>query len=276
MERLELIVFNVGHGLSVALIERPENYLTLIDLGCSDDFSPFEYLLNTMKLYPDILYITHPHGDHLRDIGSVISSKQQPTYIDVQNYDWKDVEQREKKELKETLNSYISYINRAKRGSYSGSASLKYWRYPPADAKKTFGETTYINNSSLFLIYTWNSFKIAIPGDLHSDVVENFIEYEEFKNAALGTDLLIAPHHGHKEGFTSLWGEKIGKPYLTLVSVQENDQHIASGYSKPDFARGIYIDGKTRYILTTRQDGHIKVTMYYDQQKKPMWNFTTF
>lgn len=106
--------------------------------------------------------------------------------------------------------------------------------------------------------------------------MEGFIKCEEFKNAASGTDLLIAPHHGHKEGFTSLWVEEIGKPYLTLVSVQENDQHIASGYSKSDFAKGINIDGQTRYTLTTREDGHIKVTMYYDQQNKPVWNFATF
>lgn len=33
MNQLELRVFNVGHGLSVALVERPENYVTLIDLG---------------------------------------------------------------------------------------------------------------------------------------------------------------------------------------------------------------------------------------------------
>ncbi len=33
MDKLELVVFNVGHGLSVALIERPENYVTLVDLG---------------------------------------------------------------------------------------------------------------------------------------------------------------------------------------------------------------------------------------------------
>ena len=42
IHELELIVFNVSHGLSVALIERPENYVTLIDLGASDEVSPLE------------------------------------------------------------------------------------------------------------------------------------------------------------------------------------------------------------------------------------------
>ena len=276
MERLELIVFNVGHGLSVALIERPENYVSLIDLGCNDDFSPVDYLHRNMHLYPDILYITHPHGDHIRDIANVINKNQRPSCIDAQDYDWQDVENRERKELRTTLRSYVSYINQSPRGTYSGSASLKYWCYTPKKAKNAFEESTYINNSSLFLIFTWRSFKIAIPGDLHSNAMEAFINFDEFKNAADGTDLLIAPHHGHREGFTSLWAEKVGKPYLALVSVQENDQNIASGYSSPNFARGLVIDGKTRYTLTTRQDGHIKVTMYYDQHNKPQWNFSFF
>ncbi len=275
MDKLELIIFDVGHGLSVALIERPENYVSLIDLGCSDDFSPVDYLLYTMNLYPDILYITHPHGDHIRDIDRVISSNQRPSYVEVQDYDWKDVEYRERKELCPNLRAYVRYINQARRGNYLGNASLKYWRHTPEKAKQIYGNSSYINNSSLFFIYKWNSFKIAIPGDLHSDAMNNFITNSEFKKAASGTDLLIAPHHGHKEGFTSLWTEKIGKPYLTLISVQKRDPNIAQGYSSPDFAQGVTINGEKRYTLTTRQEGHIKVSMYYDQENKPTWNFSS-
>ena len=106
--------------------------------------------------------------------------------------------------------------------------------------------------------------------------MEALIKYDEFKTAASGTDLLVAPHHGHKEGFTPLWAEKISKPYLTLISVQESDPYIAQGYSSADFAQGITIDGQKRYTLTTRQDGHIKVSMYFDQQNKPIWNFEFF
>jgi competence protein ComEC len=276
MNLLELIVFNVGHGLSVALIEKPENYVSLIDLGCSDDFSPVNFLLRSLKLYPDILYITHPHGDHISDVVSIISSRQQPSYIDVQDYDWRDVEQREKYELREILRTYVRYINQANRGSYAGNARLRYWRYTPDEAKQLYGESTYINNSSLFLVYTWQSFKIAIPGDLHSNAMDDFISHSEFSEEAKSTDLLIAPHHGHKEGYTSLWPKRIGKPYLTLISVQESDPHIAQGYSSPDFAQGVPINGQRRYMLTTRQDGHIKVQMYYDQDNKPVWNFTSF
>ena len=67
MTELELILFNVDHGLSVALIEKPENYLTIIDLGSRSDFSPLSYLLNSRHLRADIMFITHPHADHISD-----------------------------------------------------------------------------------------------------------------------------------------------------------------------------------------------------------------
>ncbi len=57
MNKLELILFNVGHGLSVALIEHPENYVTLIDLGSESSFSPLVYLGRERRLRPDILLL---------------------------------------------------------------------------------------------------------------------------------------------------------------------------------------------------------------------------
>jgi hypothetical protein len=57
MNKLELYVFNVGHGLSIALVEYPEKYVSLIDLGSSESFSPYNYLTEKLQLHPDILYI---------------------------------------------------------------------------------------------------------------------------------------------------------------------------------------------------------------------------
>lgn len=276
MNKLELYVFNVGHGLSIALVEYPEKYVSLIDLGSSESFSPYNYLTEKLQLHPDILYITHPHGDHISDIDSLISSTKKPLSIYIQDYNWEDIEKREKPELRYLIRKYSNTIHSLKRGDYSGSACMRCWRYNPDDAKELFGENTYINNSSLFLIYTWKDFKIAIPGDLHSNAIDKFLNYSEFVKEAKNTYILIASHHGHSEGFNSRWIDVIGKPYTTIVSVQENDPHVDSGYSKPEFSKSIKLYGNERYTLTTRQDGHIKATMYYNNLQKPVWNFETF
>lgn len=275
MTELELILFNVDHGLSVALIEKPENYVTIIDLGSRSDFSPLRFLNNSRHLRPDILFITHPHGDHISDVNTARYNQCRPDYINYQSYNWNDVKQRERSNNRQLIDNYQTFINSNSYGNYSGSAELKYWYFTPDKAKGIYGESKYINNSSYFIIYKWRNFKIAIPGDLESDAMEDFCNHKEFRDFASNSDILIAPHHGHNQGYYSGWVDKIGKPFITLISIQSRDQHVAQGYQSPNFAKGVGINGVKRYSLTTRQEGHISVNMHYSNNN-PAWNFNFF
>lgn len=276
MDRLELRVFNVGHGLSVALIERPENYVTLIDLGADAGFTPLKHLSLVLKLKPDVLYITHPHADHLDDVETALDKNFRPLAIYFQDYDWDDVKKREKKELAYKVDKFKELINAVPRKGYAGAASLKCWRYTPSDARKQFGDATYVNNSSLFIIYKWRDFKISVPGDLESDGMDGTLSSGEFCADAKGTDILIPAHHGHTNGFPTDWVAKVGKPHISIISVQERDTHVDGRYSKPEFARGVTFGGEKRYRLTTRFDGNIVVSMSYGSDGGAKWSFQSF
>lgn len=275
MNELEFILFNVGHGLSATLIEHPERYVTVVDLGSEGHFSPLKYLADTRRLRADVLYITHPHGDHISDIETVYSSSCCPNYVFYQDYDWDDVINRERKELRDKVRKYVRFITAISKGLYAGSASLSYWRWTPKNAVEAFGENRYINNSSLFLIYKWKDFKIAIAGDHETDAMERLCGHSEFVEQTKGADILVAPHHGHKQGYTSLWPQEIGKPYVTLVSVQSRDPNVASDYQSQDFAKGVEIGGEKRYCLTTRSEGNISIRMWYNAVGEPKWRFDT-
>jgi len=267
MDRLELIMYNVGHGLAISLIEYPEKYVTQIDLG-SGDFSPLQYLSDTRRLRTDWLYITHPHADHLSDIQK--AQIHYPNNIQFIDYDWDDVERREKPEQRWILHEFYKLARLTSRGDYGGKADLKYYYWGPEKAKRMFGESNYINNSSLFIIYTWGEFKISICGDLETEALEQLISDLKVKNDAKNSDILVASHHGHLKGYTSKWPLILGKPYFTLISVQSRDSYVANGYSSPDFARGILVGGTRRYRFTTR-DGNIVVGMWYEDSK-PRWS----
>lgn len=270
MNKLELILYKVGHGLALSLIEYPEKYVTQIDLGSEGDFSPLEYLSESRGLRPDILFITHPHADHLSDIGQ--AGTYYPDSIQFIDYDWDDVINRERSDSKWVIREFTKLARFTKRRDYYGNASLRYWYWNPEKAKELFGDSSYVNNSSLFIVYTWQAFKICICGDLETKALENMISAKEPNEEALETDILVAAHHGHSQGYTSEWPEVIGKPYVSLISVQNRDPSIASGYSSSDFARGVTFGGETRYALTTRRDGTIVVTMWYENGK-PTWVF---
>ena len=274
MDRLELILYNVGHGLAVSLIEYPEKYVTQIDLGSEGNFSPLEYLSSSRRLRADVLYITHPHADHLSDIRNV--GDHFPDYVQYIDYDWGDVIARERSDLQWVIREFLQFIGlTARRGEYAGNASLKYWYWGPEKAKALFGESNYVNNSGLFIVYKWHDFKISICGDLEAQALEQLISYPDPQAEAQKTDILVAPHHGHKSGYTSKWADVLGKPYISLISVQSRDPSVAPEYYTPEFARGITIGGRTRHCLTTRTDGTIVVKMWYKSDGKCAWSFTT-
>jgi beta-lactamase superfamily II metal-dependent hydrolase len=276
MNKLELIVFKVGHGLSVALIERPENYVTLFDLGADSGFTPLKYLALRMKLKPDLLCVTHPHADHIEDVETALMEKFRPLGVLYQDYDWEDVKKREKKELAYKIDKFRDLIETVPRRLYHGRGELQDWHYTPARARQIFGDATYVNNSSFFFIYKWRAFKIAIAGDLESDGMEALINGENFQADAKGTDILIPAHHGHKNGFPTDWVEVIGKPSVSIISAQERDPSVDSRYRSSGFAHGIKFGDDTRYALTTRSDGSIHAEMWYNDQGSPRWTFTSF
>ncbi len=274
MNHLELIVFNVGHGLSVAMIEQPERYVTLVDLGSEGPFSPVQSLARDRGLRADVLYLTHPHGDHLNDIAAAFRPEQRPLSVFCQDYDWNDVSARERPQFRHKIEALRHLLNLVPRGEYQGAATMTPWCYPPLQAQQYFGDSDYVNNSSLLLVYQWRHLKVAIAGDQSKAVVDALINCAEFCSSAQGAAILVAPHHGHSAGYTGLWPKHVGKPFVTIVSVQSRDPNIDERYSKPDFAEGIDLEGQKRYSLTTRHDGHILVGMWYDDNGKPRWKFT--
>ena len=64
---LKIITFDVEHG-NCHIIFTPSGKVIVIDFGSSDSLSPLHWLkysacVNTI----DLLVITHPHADHIRD-----------------------------------------------------------------------------------------------------------------------------------------------------------------------------------------------------------------
>ena len=278
MDKLELRVFRVGNGMSVALIERPENYLTLVDLGADSGFTPLKYLSLKLKLKPDVLYITHPHAEHLYDVETALDKDFRPRGLHYETYDWRELKkrEREKEGLEYKVDKFVELQKVVPYKNYGGNASLRCWGCEPDNAKEHFGKDTYVNNSSLFLVYQWRDFKIAIAGDLESNCMADLIGTSAVQDAASGASILIPPHHGHMKGFPTEWVEKMGKPQVSIISTQERDKSVDPRYASSDFANGVKFRDETRYALNTWSDGHILVEMWYGSDDNPRSTFEPF
>jgi hypothetical protein len=213
-----------------------------------------------------------------QSVETAIDPTFRPLGIHYQTYDWADVKGREQPQLRYKIDKFKELIQAVPYKQYGGKAKLDFFHYTPADAKKKWGDVCYVNNSSYFLVYTWKEFKISIVGDLESDGIKAMVGSANVQAAAKGTDILIPSHHGHTNGFPTEWVAKIGKPHVSIISVQSRDPNVDGRYSSPNFAKGVKWDSEEGkcYTLTTRGKGHILVHMSYGQTGNAQWSFDSF
>ena len=152
----------------------------------------------------------------------------------------------------------------------------------------------YANSLSIVLYMSYCGLTMLIPGDVTPDAFElilngkcekRFTDYKrnmsegKRRDWAEGTsdqpnlgnllkkkglNVLVAPHHGLESGFPQSLFDLLGdkKPDIILISEKpqsENSGSVDKRYQDGTCSKGIVLDNKTRYSLTTRNDGHIKV-----------------
>ena len=267
---LRVIIFDVNHGFC-AFVKSSTGCTLLIDLGKSDVFSPIDYILkhelsdavlhNGYKLTK--LIVTHPHDDHIENIAS-LKSKLAPAILQHQIYNWEAIKAPDAENSDyENLDLYAAW-----QGKYSEPVKtapdwgmqIQTFSLTPDEAYK-LDKAKYVNNSSMVTIVsvkgTQFSEKFVFGGDMEQAGWEALLKQEAFKKAVSGTDFYITPHHGHTSGFSTALYEAMGKPYLNLLSVHSRDEHVDNRYSTSDYARGATIDGESRYMLSTRNDGSL-------------------
>ena len=95
-----------------------------------------------------------------------------------------------------------------------------------------------------------------------------------------GLTVLVAPHHGLESGYPQSLFDLLGDSKPAIILISEKPQSEKSGsvdqrYQNGTCSKGVVIDGKTRYSLTTRNDGHIKVC-FKSNEKWVVSHFSDF
>jgi len=269
---MKVTIFDVEHG-ACAFIRTPGNHTVLIDCGRTDDFSPALYLAQNELNWTwngkslTKLIITHPHDDHIKDIETV-TALCPPALLHRQRYDWEEVKTAENGDY-EKLDAYTDW-----QATYNGTPavwphygmSIESFMLSPMEAKR-FGETKYLNNSSIVTVATFQGAtyqeKFLFGGDMETAGWEALLHKSEaFRNAVKDVDFFIVSHHGHLSGSSELLYATMGRrPILNIVSIHHNDEHIDPRYSQEAYAIGTQVDGTDRRMLTTRTDGTITINV---------------
>lgn len=258
-------VFNVEHGACAMLGMSSGERIAMIDCGHNDTTgwrpSTFiKYQLGLTRL--DYLFITNADQDHLSDLDGlwlhgvevgVLHRNPTPSSPML-----RVIKEQTGGELTGDMERYLQ-IHRDfvapvsvpfELGMGGVTYSMFYNRYP---------WFTTTNNLSLAVFIKYGPFKMLFPGDLEEDGWKSLLAYPPFVQELAGTTILMASHHGRKNGFC----KKIFN-HFTPQAVVISDKPVAHLTQDVDYAAevdpvGVNVINQTRrrHVLTTRRDGDI-------------------
>jgi len=281
MKKLECIIFDVEHGFC-AFIKSPNDYGLLYDIGGRQCFSPAKYirkeycqsLVHYNKRRIPKLIVSHLHGDHFSDVGSLEGYEKPKTLL-------RD---------KETLKFLESKIKTAKSGDIGVETLRKFRKFQASYTKDpeeapdwgfdyfkskqisydnaedaSSSDDKIINNRSYITVIRYAGKSILFPGDIEAEGWNKFLENKTLKSHVSNINFFVASHHGHETGFTSDILESTGKPDLYIVSAKSGDEHVDSEYSKKENSNGFMVNGRDKLskMISTREcNKSIKISIY--------------
>lgn len=279
---LEFTFWDVQHG-SACYVKTPNGRHIVVDLGTGSystdkEFSPLLHLKHKYKVNQlDYVVITHPHRDHIDDIGNFDALS--PAVFHRPKYLTRDqILAGNRKVDTEKVDAYLHVSDRydgtIETNSSAHHANAKNWGGTKISFHRTPGcNTNNLNNHSIVTVFEYAKSKIVIPGDNEPDSWKTLIEDQSFVEAAKGVDILLAPHHGRKSGYCAELFDAIGRPRLTVISDGRFCDTSATGsYGNQSTGWLVHYpdaSSEERLCVTTRNDGVIRVRAYIGEDNKP-------
>jgi competence protein ComEC len=273
LDTLFLNIFDVEHG-SAAYLRTPNGKHIVFDLGVGsyknndDTFSPLYYLWsqwNVQRL--DHLIITHPHRDHLDDIGNLAlippAVLHHPASLTEQ-----EIRKGNKPGDSEFIDRYIAWVQAYNQPVSAGLAlspqnlggvELSIFSSPNCPRSN-------LNNHSLVSVVSYAGARIILPGDNEKQSWLELLSQPAFVSAIQNTTILLAPHHGRESGWSDELFQYISRTLrLTIVSdTAASSTSITGMYSAQSagwevFSRSDSSKSEIRRCLTTRSDKGINI-----------------
>lgn len=281
---LDFYLFDVAHG-QCAAARLPNGRWCVFDAGGNDTFSPIDWIvqratgadhrtLEGMLASSSFRFlkatISHLHGDHLYQWKPLLAHG--PEYLRTVAIDRDYLLDVAASSTDDSLASILEFCKRKEDGfgpaatvpSYGGAAIVEL-DLGVATARSLGGTAnSHVNNASIVTRLDCYGNSILLCGDMETEgweyALQRFVFAEAWRRHVANVDILVAPHHGHTAGFSADL-MALAKPKVVLVSVRSGDDCVDSRYSSDQYVGGITIGGTTYKCMTTRSQGHIKLSI---------------
>lgn len=274
----KFVFWDVQHGNAAYIRTRNDQHIA-VDLGVgklgdgNSNFSPLLHLRDNWDVSQlDSVIVTHPHRDHLGDVFNfdelsprTLSRPRHLSQTGIQADNPNDrfiqkyfeIDRRYNQPIQEALNPFKPNNN----------GGVEFHTFEPSSCP-----SSNLNNHSMVTVVSYADSKMLIPGDNESASWDELLGREDFRNAIRDTDVLLAPHHGRKAGFSERLFEYIA-PHLTIISDgPSGDTSATDLYAAKTKGWKVYKrsgGSETRKCVTTRKDGVIVVDFGRNSEGTP-------
>ena len=270
---LDFYLFDVSQG-QCAATRLPNGSWCLFDAGQTPEFSPVHWIISQQNPPHQSVFkatISHFHGDHMTDHIRLLNVT--PSYFCVVRHDdlyLRDVAASSSKESFDSMMGFIHRYGMTYRQVSSpdyGNACVFEISLPVGVARAIGGQpSSRVNNASIVTRIDCDGNSVLICGDMEKEGWEYALnkanEAAAWRQTVSNIDILVAPHHGHKSGFSEAL-MSYAKPAVVLVSVASKDPSVDTRYSSREFVRGLRLNETTHYMISTRRrsEGWIQVSI---------------
>lgn len=218
---LRVTVMDVGDG-AATLLELPGGKTVLIDGGGFSDNSVFDvgksilapFLLRKKIRTVDEIILSHPDSDHLNGlifIAEHFHVKQlrcNNATADTEGY-------RRLKDIVHLQKIFVPEFSTMPRTEEMNGVTFKFL-YPPADygSRRQSEKWRTENNNSLVVHVRLGAHSFLFPGDIEAEAEAELVA---IAGDALGSDVLVAPHHGSRTSGSITFLNKV-RPKTVVVS----------------------------------------------------------
>jgi hypothetical protein len=270
---LEFFFWDVQHG-HATYVHTPNDRHMVVDLGIGSfstrhEFSPLQYLRSHFGVNQlDYVVITHPHRDHIDDIYNFDRMNplilHRPRHLTEQ-----DIRAGNKPGDFEKVDKYVEIDGRYNASVVGtpgdvtvpanwGGVNISF--FSPSGCNRG-----NLNNHSLVVVFEYLGFKVVIPGDNQEESWQELLLQDGFRRACQNAYVLLAPHHGRRAGFCADLLSLVDPNIVVISDGPEGETSCTGDYARYTSGwRAYYPDNTwdTRYCVTTRCDGMIRVQIY--------------
>ena len=257
---MKLTVHDVGHGLCISLVHRNGNVM-LWDCGHNDYNRPSDFLPRLGAFKIDCFFVTNYDEDHISDLPNLretVDLKSLYRNDSISSHQLRTLK-RQSGPISWAMESMLEMI-----GSYTGGAlvpapdfsGVRYSVY----CNQYSSEFPDTNNISLVTFLECENTKFIIPGDLEMKGWKGLLGQQAFRDELADVNVFFASHHGRENGYCEEVF-RFCRPGVFVFSdspIKHATQEMAQHYAR--HASGVLFNGKTRYVLSTRNDDPISWT----------------